>query len=119
MGHLQDYHCNLKELHLKGSKIFNFNINALKEIDSRWGRLGQNNFDELLKNNPEKMKKDYPEMYEFLTNEEIQRSVGTVSKYAQSGIGEFVAETYEKMISGVPLDSKVIDLYKKYNGPRI
>ena len=46
-----------------------------------------------------------------------QKTIGKVSDYAQSGIGEFIAETYAKLVKGVKLDDDVMALYKKYNGP--
>ena len=71
----------------------------------------------LFKEKPEKFKKLYPDLYEHLTNKEIQATAGKVSSYAQTSIGEFVAETYAKMIKGDPIPEDVLKLYKKYNGP--
>ena len=56
-------------------------------------------------------------MYEFLTNKKIHSTALEVSSYASTSIGEFVAETYAKMIAGKHLSDDVIALYKKYNGP--
>ena len=73
------------------------------------------------------MPKEYPEMYEFLTDDKIQRTAGYISSYAKTGITEFIAETYARMISiivngGDPykeLPQNVIALYKRYNGPEV
>ena len=120
MGHLQDYAKNLKELDLKNWKIDwkgIKNIEEISEVDNRWGGTSYKGFSELLKNNPEKFKKQYPDLYEFLTNGDIKRTAFKVSTYAATSIGEFIAETYAKMIAGVHLSDDVIALYKKYNGP--
>ena len=44
-------------------------------------------------------------------------TAGKVSAYAQTSIGEFIAETYAKMVSGDTIPDDVLKLYKKYNGP--
>ena len=56
-------------------------------------------------------------MYEHLTNSEIQKTAGKISPYAQTGIGEFIADTYAELIKGTKLSDDVMALYKKYNGP--
>ena len=55
----------------------------------------------------------------FITNATEQNTAGKVSSYATSGIGEFIAETYAKLIKGEKLPDDVMLLYKKYNGPSI
>ena len=135
MGHLQDFAKNLKELDLKG---WNFSFketfkNAkhkaetgedlsrvkVHEVANRWGRIDEEYIVKLLKEKPEKFKKRYPELYEFVNNQEIQQTAGKVSTYAQSGIGEFIAEVYARLISGKKLSDDVMALYKKYKGPEI
>lgn len=88
LGHLQDYAKNLKNLHLKDKKI--------TELDNRFGGTTYTGFAELLEKNPEKFQKLYPDLYEHLTNKEIQKTAGKVSAYAKTSIGEFIAETYAK-----------------------
>ena len=134
LGHLQDYAKNLKNIHIKNEKITSFkefcaeNEAAKKEgrkiHDARVEELGNRfrgttytGFAELLKNNPEKFQKLYPDLYEHLTNKEIQKTAGKVSAYAQTSIGEFIADTYAKMIQGDSIPDDVMKLYKKYNGP--
>lgn len=64
--------------------------------------------------------KEYPKDFkEFIESVEIQQTAGEVSSYAQTGIGEFIAETYAAMLEGRPLSDKVKALYKKYNGPTL
>ena len=62
-------------------------------------------------------------MYEFLTNQETQELAGRVSTYAKSGIGEFIAEYYQRMAQvrkyGGTMAEDVEALYKKYNGTMI
>ena len=58
-------------------------------------------------------------MYNHVSDEKIQQIAGKVSWYAQSGIGEFVAEVYAKLIKGEEIADDVLALYKKYNGPMI
>lgn len=134
LGHLQDYAENLKKLDIMQwefnlKKVWKEAIENAKagkgktdrigvqEVDNRWNRGNQEDMAKLLKENPEKFKKKYPDLHEFLTNKEIQETAGEVSSYAQSGIGEFVAECYAEMIAGKKLPDKVMELYKKYNGP--
>ena len=140
MGHLQDFAENLKTLDLKqcelGSKDYWKNLwkkakenaknkkkienrNSIEEVDNRWGTITRGDYKKLLDDAPEKFKKRYPDLYEFLKNQEIQQTAGKISGYAQVGIGEFIAETYAKMIAKEQLPEDVIALYKKYNGPKI
>lgn len=120
MGHLQDFAKNLKEIDLK---VWNISLQDAKnrvginEIDNRWSGTTYGNMEKIFKENPEKFKKQYPELYEFLTNKKIHSTALEVSSYASTSIGEFVAETYAKMIAGKHLSDDVIALYKKYNGP--
>lgn len=113
LGHLQDYAKNLKDIHQKKS-VFNF-----WQLDNRWGCTDKEEFKKLFDSNPTKFQKRYPELYEFLTNEKTQETAGEISLYAQTGIGEFIAETYAKMIAGCKLSDDVMALYKKYNGPML
>lgn len=130
MGHLQDFAKNLKELDLKQ---FNFSFkDAYKEVkegkkhtadidhvNNRWGGITYDGYKDLLTKNPDKFKKRYPDLYEFLTNQEIQQTTGKVSWYAQTSIGEFIADVYAKMVKGEKLSDDVMALYKKYNGPML
>ena len=54
-----------------------------------------------------------------MTDQNIQQTAGKVSWYAQTSIGEFVAEVYAKLVSGAKLPDDVMALYKKYNGPML
>lgn len=120
MGHLQDFAKNLKEIDLRGwnrsLKEVGNRVNVI-EIDNRWSGTTYGNMEKIFKENPEKFKKQYPDLYEFLTNKKIHSTALEVSSYASTSIGEFVAETYAKMIAGKHLSDDVIALYKKYNGP--
>lgn len=132
MGHLQDFGKNLKDLDVKQNQFTlkgfwedlkkefkgeSNNINLRPLFDNRWGGITYNGFEELLKKNPDKFKQLYPDLYEFLTTPEIQETAGKISKYSQSSIGEFIAETYVKMINKEYIPDDVMKLYKKYNGP--
>ena len=139
MGHLQDFAKNLKELDLK---TWDFNpIKIFKEawkeaknniekgiktkkqnphiehVNNRWAGLTYQGYKDLLKNNPKKFEKMYPDLYKHLTDNEIQNIAGQVSWYSQTSIGEFIAEVYAGLIQGKKFSDDVIKLYKKYNGP--
>ena len=130
MGHLQDFAKNLKDLDLKKWKFswketWNDVRNNVKdrtrveEVDNRWGTIWKEKYEKLLKEKPKKFQKSYPELYEFVTNQEIQQTAGKISTYAQSGIGEFIAETYARMIGGKKIPDDVMALYKRYKGPEL
>lgn len=51
--------------------------------------------------------------------QEYQQAAGKVSEYAQTSIGEFIAETYAKMVRGDKITDDVMKLYEKYNGPKL
>ena len=131
MGHLQDYAKNLKELDIKRwknislKKIWqditsnNKSRFGVDEVSNRWGSVWKDEYSKLYNENPEKFKKLYPDLYEFLSNQQIQQTAGKISSYAQSGIGEFIAETYARMISKKKIAKDVEELYKKYKGPEL
>lgn len=127
MGHLQDFAKNLKELDIKNMSFGDVwsDVKGGKYtvetdfVGNRWGGMTYNGFSELFKKNPKKFQKRYPDLYEFLTNQEFQQSAGKISAYAQTSIGEFIAETYGKMVRGEKVADDVMYLYKKYNGPMI
>ena len=134
MGHLQDFAKNLKEIDLKFWKLPTWkeskaaveakkagktveDRNRVDEVENRWGGTTYNGFNDLLKNNPKKFKKLYPDLYKHLKDEDIQKTTMKVSWYAGTSIGEFIAEVYKMMISGKEIPEDVMKLYKKYNGP--
>ena len=133
MGHLQDAARNLKDLDLRQWKFdLKGEWRAIKnkretgeitsradvdEVDNRWGSVWDEYMKNFLLNNPEKFKKKYPDLYEFVTNKKIMQTSGKVSAYAQSGIGEFIAETYARLTDGKTLPDDVMALYRKYKGP--
>ena len=123
MGHLQDYAKNLKELDLKQWKLPSFSSKVdtsdVEHVKNRWGGLTYDGYKELFDKNPTKFKKRYPDLYEHLTNQEIQQTAGKVSEYAQTSISEFIAETYAKMVRGDKIPNDVMKLYEKYNGPKL
>ena len=59
-----------------------------------------------------------PILKQFFAETE-QNTINKVSDYAKNGIGEFIAETYAKLVKGVKLDDDVMALYKKYGGPAL
>ena len=139
MGHLQDFAKNLKELDLKGwdfdiIKIIKEsfkdakeqvekgirrenNNGAIRYVENRWGGSTYEGYKNLLEKEPEKFKKYYPDLYEHLTNNDVQNIAGQVSGYAKTSIGEFIAEVYAGFIGGEKYSNDVINLYKKYGGP--
>ena len=133
MGHLQDFAKNLKELDLKHWKFpsikecYNkarsgrkhIDNSSVEHVDNRWGGLTYKGYKNLFENDPAKFKKRYPDLYEFLTNQDYQQAAGEVSSYAQTSIGEFIAETYAKMVRGDKISDDVMKLYEKYNGPKL
>lgn len=135
MGHLQDAAKNLKELDLKQWKFdwkaewhkiinrheYSENTNrvGVDEVDNRWGSIWTDYYKDLLAKEPIDFKMRYPDFYEFINDEHIQQTVGKVSSYSQSGIGEFIAETYSKMIGKQKIPDDVMELYRKYNGPEL
>ena len=135
MGHLQDFARNLKELDVKkwyinlkqiwkdawhktktGEDVSRVYVD---EVDNRWGTISKEYYKKLLDEKPKEFKKFYPDLYEFITNQDTQQSAGKVSSYAQSGIGEFIAEVYKDMISKKPIPDEVMALYRKYKGPEL
>ena len=116
MGHLQDFAKNSKKLDNSKLKIGKSEISKSRE---RWGGLTYKGFKENFEKHPKIFKKIFPDLYEFLTNQEYQQTAGKVSEYAQTGIGEFIAETYAKMVRGDKIPNDVMKLYEKYNGPKL
>ena len=103
MGHMQDAGLNMSKY-----------ISQKNGINNRWGALHYfKGF------STEDAKKSLPLLKEFLENPESQNTAGKVSSYAQSGIGEFVAEVYARLVKGHKFDDDVMVLYKKYNGPML
>lgn len=47
------------------------------------------------------------------------QTANRVSEYASHGEGEFVAETFAKLMDGAKLPDDVIELYKRVKGPVI
>lgn len=56
---------------------------------------------------------------EFINNPQKLQIAGSVSEYAQENPVEFVAETYSHMINGKSFSDDVMNLYEKYNGPKV
>jgi hypothetical protein len=133
MGHLQDFAENLKNLDIKKWKFPNFkeiwkdtkagkehvDTSDIEHVDNRWSGLTYGDMENVFKTKPEEFKKKYPDLYEFLTNQESQQTAGKISGYAQTSIGEFIAETYAEMIAGKKIPEDVMKLYEKYNGPKL
>ena len=119
MGHLQDFGKNLKDLYMKTYNDFDLNA-----IADRFGSIMSNeNMKKLWETDKETFKKQFPNQYEFLTSTETQKLAGRISQYAQSGIGEFIAEYYAQMARAKQYGGKMAEdidvLYKKYNGTTI
>ena len=97
-GHLQDMAKNYLEAFKREG-----------EVAIRWNRKDQ-------------LTQEYIEQTPILKqffSEAEQNTIGKVSNYAKDGIGEFIAETYARLIKGVKFDDDVMALYKKYGGPAL
>lgn len=67
-----------------------------------------------------KKESEYPKaLKEWLSNVKDIDTAQSVSIYAATGPGEFIAETYAKMVEGKKLSDDVMTLYKKLGGPMI
>ncbi len=53
----------------------------------------------------------------FKTDRNSQKIAGKISWYAKEDPKEFVAETFNAMMSNVKVPDDVMDLYKYYKGP--
>ena len=99
---------------LRDKDIFSSSA-TINSVAERWVRIDQELLQKLSLNQKKKFEKLNPNMYKFLTDQNIQQTAGKVSPYAQTGIGEFIAEVYAKMVNGDKLPNDVFELYKKYN----
>ena len=62
----------------------------------------------------------YPqELKDWVDNEENIRIANKVSSYSTYGPGEFIAETFAKLIEGKKPSQEVMDLYRKLEGPAV
>lgn len=62
----------------------------------------------------------YPkELKEWVDNSEYMQIASRVSAYSTHGPGEFIAETFAKLMDGAKLPDEVISLYKKLEGPAV
>ena len=62
----------------------------------------------------------YPEkLVEWLSDEKNMQLASEVSRYATTGPGEFIAETYSTIMNGNKLEDIVLELYRKLNGPEL
>lgn len=62
----------------------------------------------------------YPkELKKWVDNGADMQTANRVSEYASHGEGEFVAETFAKLMDGAKLPDDVIELYKRVKGPVI
>lgn len=71
----------------------------------------------------DKYKFDYSkysdELKAWVDNQENMQIANRVSEYASHGPGEFIAETFARMIQGNKLPDEVLTLYKKLKGPAV
>ena len=59
------------------------------------------------------------ELKDWVDNDDNIRIASKVSGYSTSGPGEFIAETFAKLIEGRKVSKEVIDLYRKLGGPEL
>lgn len=106
---------NLSTIYHEQGHLQDMAKNYLKALEERNGvAIHWNRRDALSKD----IINNSPLLKSFFSTEE-QNIVGKVSDYAKSGIGEFIAETYAKLIKKEKLSDDVMALYKKYGGPSI
>ena len=129
MGHLQDMAKNLENLTQQNSdwgrikQIFqskgklNAELDSVEFVANRWNKISDGQLKKLMNEKPDLFKAFYPDLYEHINNEQIQKTAAEVSIYSTKGIGEFIAEVHAGLIGGKTFSKEVIDLYKKYNGP--
>jgi Zn-dependent oligopeptidase len=56
---------------------------------------------------------------DFKSSPEKQKIAKKISSYAATNMHEFIAETYQELVSGKKLPQDVMDLYRQYNGPAL
>jgi hypothetical protein len=56
---------------------------------------------------------------DFINDLAKQRIAARVSWYATTSPGEFVPETYSRLVAGKKLDDEIMALYKSYGGPAV
>lgn len=59
------------------------------------------------------------ELKAWVDNNDYMQTANRVSEYASHGPGEFIAETFSKLMDGAKLPDDVIKLYKKLEGPAV
>lgn len=66
-----------------------------------------------------KTEAEYPkELRTWLEDVENIQIANSISAYATTGPGEFIAETFAKILSGKKIPDKAMELYNKMNGPQ-
>ena len=62
----------------------------------------------------------YPkELKEWVDNDDYITAANRISSYAADGPGEFIAETFARMINGNKIPDEVLALYNKLEGPKV
>jgi len=107
-----------------GVKVtFTFDIKSLSSFDTIYHEMGhiQDMVPRCLAT--DKYKFDYSkysdELKAWVDNQENMQVANRVSEYASHGPGEFIAETFARMIQGNQLPEEVLALYKKLKGPAV
>lgn len=59
------------------------------------------------------------ELKDWVNNDDNIRIASRVSGYSTSGPGEFIAETFAKLVEGRKVSQEVKDLYRKLGGPEL
>lgn len=100
-----------------------FDIKSLSAFDTIYHEMGhiQDMTPRCL--TTDKYKFDYSkysdELKAWVDNQENMQIANRVSEYASHGPGEFIAETFARMIQGNKLPDEVLALYKKLKGPAV
>lgn len=113
-----------KMVNLLGEHItVSFDIKSLSAFDTIYHEMGhiQDMTPRCL--TTDKYKFDYSkysdELKAWVDNQENMQIANRVSEYASHGPGEFIAETFARMIQGNKLPDEVLALYKKLKGPAV
>lgn len=100
-----------------------FDIKSLSAFDTIYHEMGhiQDMTPRCL--TTDKYKFDYSkysdELKAWVDNQENMQVANRVSEYASHGPGEFIAETFARMIQGNKLSDEVLALYRKLKGPAV
>lgn len=120
----QEQHNLIQSMQNKGVVFhIGFDIKSMSAFDTIYHEMGhiQDMVPRCL--TTDKYKHDYSkysdELKAWVDNQENMQIANRVSEYASHGPGEFIAETFARMIHGNRLPDEVLALYRKLKGPAV